>query len=118
MVEHGIADKPPIVQFTDKVGRWFVIAVSLAAVLVFAWWSRYSVSAAIDHAVALLIVTCPCVLGMTTPLTLAIAIGKLARRDILVKSGAALERYARCSRPSQRATGSAVRSARPRPQGR
>lgn len=95
LIERGVQEKPPIVQFADKVGGWFVVIVSVAAALVFAFWSRRGFSPAIDHAVALLIVTCPCVLGLATPLTIAIAIGKLARRDILVKSGVALERLSR-----------------------
>lgn len=60
----------------------------------FAYWSRHDLNAAIDHTVAFLIVTCPCVLGLATPMTIALAIGGLARRDILVKSGAALEKLA------------------------
>ncbi len=63
--------------------------------MVFAFWSPTSLSGAIDHTVAPLIVTCPCVLGLATPMTIAIAIGQLARRDILVKSGAAIERLSR-----------------------
>jgi Cu2+-exporting ATPase len=95
LVERGAGEKPAIVQFTDRVGAWFVAAVSLAAAVTFACWSRHSLSLAIDHTVALLIVTCPCVLGLATPLTIAMAIGRLARADILVKSGAALERLSR-----------------------
>jgi Cu2+-exporting ATPase len=95
LVERGVREKPAIVQFTDRVGAWFVAAVSLAAAGTFAYWSRSGLAVAIDHTVALLIVTCPCVLGLATPLTIAIAIGRLARADILVKSGAALERLSR-----------------------
>ena len=98
LVERGVREKPAIVQFADRVGAWFILAVSLAAAATFAFWCRFGVAQAIDHAVALLIVTCPCVLGLATPLTLAIAIGRLARSDILVKSGAALERLARGGR--------------------
>ena len=98
IVERGIQEKPAIVQFTDRVGPKFVAAVSLAALATFAFWARFSVPAAVDHAVALLIVACPCAIGLATPVTLAVAIGKLARRDILVKSGAALENLARTQR--------------------
>jgi Cu2+-exporting ATPase len=94
LIERGVQDKPPIVQFADKVGAYFLVAVSIAAACVFAFWCRRGMSLAIDHTVALLIVTCPCVLGLATPMTIAIAIGKLARRDILVKSGAAIEKLA------------------------
>jgi Cu2+-exporting ATPase len=93
LIEQGVREKPPVVQFADKVGAWFIVAVTVVAAAVFLyWWRSAGLSPAIDHAVALLIVTCPCVLGLATPLTLAIAIGRLSRRDILVKSGAALER--------------------------
>ncbi|HEX8916404.1 MAG TPA: heavy metal translocating P-type ATPase [Humisphaera sp.] len=99
LIEQGVRDKPPIVQFADKVGAWFTVVVTIAAAGVFAFWSRRAgLEPAIDHAVALLIVTCPCVLGLATPLTIAIAIGRLSRRDILVKSGAALERLSRGGR--------------------
>lgn len=96
LIERGVQDKPPIVQFADRVGGWFIIAVTVAAAGVFAFWCRRGgVTPAIDHTVALLIVTCPCVLGLATPLTIAIAIGRLARQDILVKSGVVLERLSR-----------------------
>ncbi|QOV88410.1 heavy metal translocating P-type ATPase [Humisphaera borealis] len=99
LIEDGVRDKPPIVQFADRVGAWFVVVVSVIAVIVFAVWGmKAGLEPAIDHTVALLIVTCPCVLGLATPLTIAIAIGRLSRRDILVKSGAALERLARGGR--------------------
>jgi len=95
LVEDGIREKPAIVQFADRVGKWFVVAITVVAVATFAFWSRISLPLAIDHTVALLIVTCPCVLGLATPLTIAIAIGRLARRDILVKNGVALEQLSR-----------------------
>jgi Cu2+-exporting ATPase len=95
LVEDGIREKPAIVQFADRVGKWFVVAITLIAAGTFAYWSRIGLPMAIDHTVALLIVTCPCVLGLATPLTIAIAIGRLARRDILVKNGVALEQLSR-----------------------
>jgi Cu2+-exporting ATPase len=94
LIERGVADKPPIVQFADRVGGIFVVIVTIAAAIVFAFWSRHGLSGAIDHIVALLIVTCPCVLGLATPLTIAMTIGMLARRDILVKSGTVIEKLA------------------------
>jgi len=95
LLERGLGEKPPIVRFTDRVGAWFVVIVSLAAVVTFGMWCRGGVASAIDHAIALVIVTCPCVLGLATPMTLAVAIGRLARRDVLVKSATAIERLSR-----------------------
>ena len=95
LVEDGIRQKPAIVEFADRVGKWFVVAITVVAIATFAFWSRIGLPLAIDHTVALLIVTCPCVLGLATPLTIAIAIGRLARRDILVKNGVALEQLSR-----------------------
>ncbi|MEL7369493.1 MAG: HAD-IC family P-type ATPase, partial [Myxococcota bacterium] len=57
----------------------------------FVFWSWWAPSAAIDHAVALLVVSCPCALGLATPLAITAAIGKAARRGILIRSGAALD---------------------------
>lgn len=95
LVEQGLSEKPAAIRFADHVGRYFIPGVCIAAAATFAIWVRFSLSAAIDHSVAMLIVTCPCVLGLATPLTMSVAIGQLARRKILVKSAAALEQLAR-----------------------
>lgn len=92
LLERGLSEKPQVVRFSDHVGVAFTFAVTVLGAVVFAYWARHDLSAAIDHTVAFLIVTCPCVLGLATPMTLAMAIGSLARRDILVRSGAAIEK--------------------------
>ncbi|MEQ8847735.1 heavy metal translocating P-type ATPase [Botrimarina sp.] len=95
LVEDGVAAKPPIVQFADRVAGWFVSVVAVLAAVNLAWWaSRGPLSGAIDSTVALLIVACPCALGLATPLTMAIAIGRGAKRGMLIKSAAVLERLA------------------------
>ena len=95
LVEQGMADKPVIVALTDRVAGWFVWAVSSIALVVFSAWCVFEPAKAIDHTVALLIIACPCALGLATPLTLAVTMGRAAKRDILIKSGAALDRLAR-----------------------
>lgn len=95
LIEDGLSRKPDIVRFADKVGTWFVGAVSIISVITFVYWSRYDFGKAVDSTVAFLIVTCPCVLGLATPMTIAVAIGQLARRDVLVKSATVIERLAR-----------------------
>ena len=111
LVQRGVSEKPAIVALTDRIAGWFVIAVTSIALAVFAVWSMISFSAAVDHTVALLIIACPCALGLATPLTLAVAIGRSARNDILIKSGAVLDRLAKPGRVLMDKTGTMTRGA-------
>ncbi len=96
VVEQGMRQKPEIVQFTDRVAGWFVVIIVVLALINFAsWLSLQGVSPAIDTTVALLIVACPCALGLATPLTMAIGIGQASRNGILVKSASVLETLGR-----------------------
>jgi Cu2+-exporting ATPase len=90
VVEAG-QSRAPVVQLADRVAGWFVAVVVMLALVTFAGWSFVAPEHAIDHAVALLIVSCPCALGLATPLAVTAAMGKAARRGILVRTGAALE---------------------------
>jgi Cu2+-exporting ATPase len=93
-VETASRERAPVVQLADRMSGAFVaVVLALAALTAAIWWSR-DASAAVDHAIALLIVTCPCALALATPLALAVAIGRAARAGILVRGGAALERLA------------------------
>lgn len=90
-VEQGARERAPVVLFADRMAGWFIAAVlALAAATVALWWTRDAV-AGIDHAIALLVVTCPCALAMATPLAFTVAIGRAAARGILIKGGHALE---------------------------
>ncbi|MGF1511676.1 MAG: heavy metal translocating P-type ATPase [Myxococcota bacterium] len=91
MVVEAGRSKAPLVQLADTVAGYFVGVVLMLALGTFALWSWLSPADAIDHAVALLIVSCPCALGLATPLAITAAIGKAARGGILVRSGTALE---------------------------
>ncbi|QDV10033.1 putative copper-importing P-type ATPase A [Planctomycetes bacterium Poly30] len=95
LVEEGLAEKPRIEKFTDRIAGVFVIAVCGLAAATFLYWSwAADLRTAIDHTVALLIVACPCALGLATPLTLAVAVGRAARVGILVKDASVFERLA------------------------
>jgi P-type Cu2+ transporter len=94
LIEQSAQSKAPAVQTADKLAGWFVAVVVVLAVLTFAFWLMRDPIHAADHAVALLIVACPCALGLATPLTLAVAIGRAAGRGVLIKGGVALERMA------------------------
>lgn len=98
LVEEYAGRRAPIVQTADRIAGWFVLVVVGLAAATFALWARIDVARAIDHATSLLIVTCPCALGLATPMAVAVAIGRAARAGILVKGGDALEKLARPSR--------------------
>ncbi len=94
-VEMGARSRPAVVLFADRMAGVFIAAMLvLAAVTVALWWPR-DPYAAIDHAIALLVVTCPCALAMATPLSFTVAIGRAARRGILIKGAHALETLTR-----------------------
>ncbi|MGA2253075.1 MAG: heavy metal translocating P-type ATPase [Thermoguttaceae bacterium] len=91
LVEQHSRNRPPIVQFADRIAGRFVRVVLAVAAMTFLAWIWFSPAKAVDNAVALLIVTCPCALGLATPLAVTIALGRAARRHILVKGGEVLE---------------------------
>ncbi len=74
-----------------------VVVVAAAATFV-TWSATGTLSDAVEHTIALLIVACPCALGLATPLTMAVAIGLAARKQILIKNAAVLEVLARNGR--------------------
>jgi Cu2+-exporting ATPase len=98
LVEEASRRRAPVVILADRISAWFVASVLiLAAATLVLWWSL-DPATAVEHAVALLIVSCPCALGLATPLAVSAAIGRAARRGILIKGGDALEILARPTR--------------------
>jgi P-type Cu2+ transporter len=95
LVEQLTSRKGRVQTRVDRLAGWFVLAVvSLAAITLVAW-SRVGFEVAIEHAVALLIVTCPCALALATPLASTAAIGRAARLGVLIKGADALDGLAR-----------------------
>jgi Cu2+-exporting ATPase len=93
-VEESARRRAPVVATANRIAGHFVAAVLvLAAVTFVAWWFADS-SRAVDNAIALLIVTCPCALALSTPLAVSVAIGRAARAGVFVKGGDALEQLA------------------------
>lgn len=94
-VEAAQAERAPIVRLADRVAGVFVlVALALSAVTFGVWW-LIDPSRAADHAIALLVVTCPCALGMATPLAVSTALRRAARAGIFFKGGQFLEALAR-----------------------
>ncbi|NVB79858.1 MAG: heavy metal translocating P-type ATPase [Kofleriaceae bacterium] len=93
-IEALSARKAPIERLVDRIASRFVPTVTVASILTFVAWSFVSPALGAEHAMALLIVTCPCALALATPLAVTVALGRAARRGILVKGADALERLA------------------------
>ena len=92
LVATASADKAPIVQFADRIAARFVLIVIALSMITLVYWSQRSgFAVGIEYATALLIVTCPCALGLATPMAMSIAMGRAAKAGILVKSAAAIE---------------------------
>jgi Cu2+-exporting ATPase len=94
-MEEAASRRAPIVIAANRLSGYFVCAVLGIAVLTALFWWRHDPSRAVDRVVALLVVTCPCALGLATPLAVSAALGKAARRGLLVKGGEFLEALAR-----------------------
>jgi Cu2+-exporting ATPase len=86
--------KAPIERLVDRIAGRFVAIVTTVAALTFIGWSLVDVRLGAEHAMALLIVTCPCALALATPLAVTVALGRAARKGILIKGADALERLA------------------------
>ena len=89
-------DKAPIIELTDRLSGYFVSAVLISALAcAIYWFSTAGLFPAIDHTLALLIVTCPCALGLAAPVTLSIAIKKASRSGLLIRGSDVIEKLAR-----------------------
>ncbi|MDB4540027.1 cation-translocating P-type ATPase, partial [Saprospiraceae bacterium] len=95
LVEQASLDKPEIVQWANRIGGYFVMAVILFAGLTLVGWLFLDAGLAVDRSVALLIVACPCALALATPLAISVALGRAAKTKIMVKGGDVLQRLNR-----------------------
>ncbi len=83
--------KAPVMLLADRLSGYFVLAVLFLAAATAALWLAQAPSEAVQHVVALLVITCPCALGMATPLAMAVAAGQAARTGIFIKSDEATQ---------------------------
>ncbi len=95
MVEEAQAKRAPVQDLVDKVSEYFVPAVVLLAVLTFVGWvyiADLPVRAGIMRMIAVLVISCPCAMGLATPTALVVGIGRAAKFGIILKGGEALEK--------------------------
>lgn len=98
MVRDAQGDKAPIQRFADAVSTWFVPAVIILALLTFGIWYMLLTApfiAAFKFGVAVVVIACPCAMGLATPTAIMVGSGVALSRGILVKKGSALEAIAR-----------------------
>ncbi len=95
MVAAAQRSRAPIQQLADKVASFFVPAVITAAVLAFAAWGYFGPEPRLAHAlvasVAVLIIACPCALGLATPMSIMVAMGRAASAGVLFRNAEAIE---------------------------
>jgi Cu+-exporting ATPase len=101
LVSAAQRSQAPIQRLADQVAGWFVPAVIAVAALAFIGWLLWGPAPALAHAliaaVTVLIIACPCALGLATPMTIMVAVGRGAQEGVLVRNAAALERLAKVS---------------------
>ncbi|HXX56819.1 MAG TPA: heavy metal translocating P-type ATPase [Thermodesulfovibrionales bacterium] len=96
-VEDAQARKAPIQKLADIVAGWFVPAIFLVAGMTFGFWflRTHLLSVSLVYAVSVLVIACPCALGLATPLAILISTTILSSRGVLVKGGDSIETVAR-----------------------
>lgn len=91
LVEEAQSSKAPIQRLADTIVPWFVLVTLICATITFFIWNSHDFEIALMAATSVLIITCPCALGMATPMSIAVASGLGAKHGILVKNGLVLE---------------------------
>ena len=93
MVQQAQATKPPIGRVVDQVSGVFTPVVMIVAILAFLVWfnSGMPVSYGVIAAVTVLVIACPCALGLATPMSLVVGVGRAAERGVLIRNGEALQ---------------------------
>jgi heavy metal translocating P-type ATPase len=95
MVRRARLSKGRFERLADRIAGWFLPAVALIALAAFAWHTRRDgLDRGILVGLAVLLIACPCALGLTTPMAVWTALGRAARAQVLVRNGEALERLA------------------------
>ena len=97
MVAEAQRSRAPIQGIADAVASWFVPIVLLSAALTFGVWALYGPEPRLSHAligaVAVLIIACPCALGLATPMSIMVATGRGASQGVLFRNAEAIERF-------------------------
>ena len=107
LVERTLSSKAPVERLADAASSWLTLGILAAAVATFVGWMLLGAGAprALLASVAVLVVACPCALGLATPLAISVALGRATRAGVLVRVPSALETAATVSRVAFDKTG-------------
>jgi Cu2+-exporting ATPase len=97
LLDRAQTEKPQIAHIADKVAAWFVGAMLLLAISVYAYWSMHTPEHAFWIVLSVLVVTCPCALSLATPTAITVATGRMSRSGLLTTRGPALEALAQAT---------------------
>lgn len=95
LMSETVSRRAPVVRAADRIGARFVVGMIGLSLFTYLAWLPVDARLAFENASALLIVTCPCALGLSTPLALTLLMGRAAKRGILIKGGDAVESLVR-----------------------
>ncbi len=99
MVEQAQNSRPPIGRLVDKISSYFVPTVMIMSILTFLAWFNFGPAPVLNYAivtmVSVLVIACPCALGLATPISLMVGVGKAAEHGVLIRNGEALETASR-----------------------
>lgn len=101
LVKKAQADKPSIQKFADRISAIFVPVVLVIALLTFLisyFWVGIGMENALIHSVAVLVIACPCAMGLATPTAVVVGIGRASQNGILIKGGRTLEQFSSIQR--------------------
>ena len=101
LVKTAQQDKPPIQRLADRISAVFVpvvLLISLATLLLAYWVFDLSFQQALLNAIAVLVISCPCAMGLATPTAVMVGVGRLARQGVLIKGGQTIEIFSRIQR--------------------
>lgn len=97
MVKKAQQEKPPVQQLADKISAIFVpvvLGISLVTFLLSAFVFDISMRDALMHSIAVLVISCPCAMGLATPTAVMVGVGRAAKNGILIRGGRTLEQLA------------------------
>lgn len=97
LVADAQRSRAPIQRLADRVAAWFVPSVIVAAILAFILWWAFGPAPSFTYGliagVSVLIIACPCALGLATPMSIMVGVGRAAREGVLIRDAEALERF-------------------------